>query len=110
MVEYYEGRLCIPAKELVERGLVSEANYKKMAIRKKLDVARTARGLGNYALVAVDTLPAAMKEAVKRAYPNLRIVRLVNWVRENYDYDQRAYAFFSSSCHSTYQCAAGPHS
>ena len=95
MVEYYEGRLCIPAKELVERGLVSEANYKKMAIRKKLDVARTARGLGNYALVAVDTLPAEMKEAVKRAYPNLRIVRLVNWVRENYDYDQRAYAFFS---------------
>ena len=95
MVEYYEGRLCIPAKELVERGLVSEANYKKMAIRKKLDIARTARGLGNYALVAVDTLPAAMKEAVKRAYPNLRIVRLVNWVRENYDYDQRAYAFFS---------------
>ena len=95
MVEYYEGRLCIPAKELVERGLVSEANYKKMAIRKKLDVARTARGLGNYALVAVDTLPAEMKEAVKRAYPNLRIVRLVNGVRENYDYDQRAYAFFS---------------
>lgn len=95
MVEYYEGRLCIPAKELVERGLVSEANYKKMAIRKKLDVARTARGLGNYALVAVDTLPAEMKEAVKRAYPNLRIVRLVNWVRENYDYDQRAFAFFS---------------
>lgn len=95
MVEYYEGRLCIPAKELVERGLVSEANYKKMAIRKKLDIARTARGLGNYALVAVDTLPAAMKEAVKRAYPNLRIVRLVNWVRENYDYDQHAYAFFS---------------
>lgn len=95
MVEYYEGRLCLPAKELVERGLVSEANYKKMAIRKKLDVARTARGLGNYALVAVDTLPAEMKEAVKRAYPNLRIVRLVNWVRENYDYDQRAYAFFS---------------
>lgn len=95
MVEYYEGRLCIPAKELVERGLVSEANYKKMAIRKKLDIARTARGLGNYALVAVDTLPAAMKEAVKRAYPNLRIVRLVNWVRENYDYDQRTYAFFS---------------
>ena len=42
MVEYYEGRLCIPAKELVERGLVSEANYKKMAIRKKFDVARTA--------------------------------------------------------------------
>ena len=95
MVEYYEGRLCIPAKELVERGLISEANYRQKAARGKLDVARTARGLGNYALVAVDTLPTAMKEAVKRAYPNLRIVRLVNWVRENYDYDQRAYAFFS---------------
>ncbi len=95
MVEYYEGRLCIPAKELVERGLISEANYRQKAARGKLDIARTAHGLGNYALVAVDTLPAAMKEAVKRAYPNLRIVRLVNWVRENYDYDQRAYAFFS---------------
>ena len=95
MVEYYEGRLCIPAKELVERGLISEANYRQKAARGKLDIARTARGLGNYALVAVDTLPAAMKEAVKRAYPNLRIVRLVNWVRDNYDYDQRAYAFFS---------------
>lgn len=95
MVEYYEARLCIPAKELVERGLISEANYRQKAARGKLDIARTAHGLGNYALVAVDTLPAAMKEAVKRAYPNLRIVRLVNWVRENYDYDQRAYAFFS---------------
>ena len=97
MVEYYNGQLCIPAKELIERGWISEANYKKMATRNKLDVARNARGLGNYALVVVDTLPSNMKEEVRRLYPNLRIVRLVNWVRENDVYDQRAFAYFSDS-------------
>lgn len=95
MIEYYNDKLCIPSKELIERGLLSEPNYKQMSARKKLNVVRNARGLGRYALVAVDSLPREMKEVVKSWYPNIEVTRLVQWIKENYLYDRNAYAFYS---------------
>ena len=95
MIEYYNDKLCIPSKELIERGLLSEPNYKQMSARKKLNVVRNARGLGRYALVAVDSLPQEMKEVVREWYPNIEVTRLVQWIKENYVYDRNAYAFYS---------------
>lgn len=97
MIEYYNDKLCISSNELVKRGLVSYDNYKKMSIRGKFNVVRKARGLGNYALVAVDSLPEEMREAVNSWYPNILITRLVHWVRENYVYDRAAYAYYSDA-------------
>lgn len=94
MLEYYSNRLCIPAKELVERGLMSNESYKKMATRGKFDVVRNARGLGNYALVAVDSLPQVYKTQVREIYPDQEKVRLLGWLRSNYEHDQAAAAFF----------------
>lgn len=95
MIEYYNNKLCIPSCELVQRGVISYDNYKKMAIRNKLNVVRNARGLGRYALVAVDSLPQEMKEIVREWYPNIEVTRLVQWIKENYVYDRNAYAFYS---------------
>ena len=95
MIEYYNDKLCIPSKELIERGLLSEPNYKQMAARKKFCVVRQGKGLGNYALVAVDSLPSDMKEAVREWYPNIEITRLVKWIKDNYIYDRNAYNFYS---------------
>lgn len=95
MIEYYNDKLCIPSCELVQRGLISYDNYKKMAIRNKLNVVRNARGLGRYALVAVNSLPQEMKEVVREWYPNIEVTRLVQWIKENYVYDRNAYAFYS---------------
>ena len=95
MIEYYNDKLCIPSKELIERGLLSEPNYKQMSARKKFNVIRSGKGLGRYALVAVDSLPQEMKEVVKSWYPNIEVTRLVQWIKENYLYDRNAYAFYS---------------
>ena len=95
MIEYYNDKLCIPSKELIERGLLSEPNYKQMSARKKFNVIRSGKGLGRYALVAVDSLPQEMKEVVKSWYPNIEVTRLVQWIKENYVYDRNAYAFYS---------------
>lgn len=95
MIEYYNDKLCIPSKELIERGLLSEPNYKQMSARKKFNVIRSGKGLGRYALVAVDSLPQEMKEVVREWYPNIEVTRLVQWIKENYVYDRNAYAFYS---------------
>ena len=95
MIEYYNDKLCIASNELVERGLISYDNYKKMVARKKFVVVRQGKGLGNYALVAVDSLPSDMKEAVREWYPNIEITRLVKWIKDNYIYDRNAYNFYS---------------
>jgi hypothetical protein len=97
MLEYYGKRLCIPARELVERGVMSAANYQKMATRKKIDIARTARGKGNYALIAVDSLPETYRDEVTRIYPDGEHVRLLGWLRSNYAVDQCAVAYFMNS-------------
>lgn len=95
MIEYYNDKLCIPSKELIERKLISKDNYYKMVSRKKFNVIRSGKGLGRYALVAVDSLPQEMKEVVREWYPNIEVTRLVQWIKENYVYDRNAYAFYS---------------
>lgn len=94
-MEYYEGKLCISARELVDKGIMTSANYDKKAWRGQIDVVRQGKGLGNYALVAIDSLPGKYKEKVKELYPDGAQTHLRLWVMENYETDQEAVAFFS---------------
>lgn len=94
MVEYYNGQLCIPARQLID-GMMSESNYKQLVARGKITVARTARGLGNYALVVVDTMPEKYRTQVKELYPEAGRVRLMEWIRQNYTLDTEARSFYS---------------
>lgn len=93
-MEYYEGKWCISARELTDKGIMTSANYAKKAGRGQIDVVRQGKGLGNYALVAIDSLPGKYKEKVKELYPDGAQTHLRLWVMENYETDQEAVAFF----------------
>ena len=95
-MEYYGNRLCISARELVDGGVMTQSNYKQMANRGRFDVVRPGKGLGCYALVAVDSLPESYREKVKELFPGGDKVRLAGWVRSNYEVDPLANAFFYS--------------
>ena len=94
-MEYYEGKLCISARDLVNDGIVSQANYQNWTRRNIVDVVRRGGGAaGNYALIAVDSLPLAYKEKVYGLYPGGDLTHLKGWVCSNYEIDQAAVAFF----------------
>ncbi len=95
-MEYYGNRLCISARELVDGGVMTQSNYKQMANRGRFDVVRPGKGLGCYALVAVDSLPESYREKVEELFPGGNKVRLAGWVRSNYEVDPMANAFFYS--------------
>lgn len=92
-MEYYNGKLCISMRELVDGGIMTIPNYKQLAARKKIDIAR--RGdRGGCALVVVDSFPPRYKEDIYTRFPDSDSVRLAGWVRSNYEIDQSAVVFF----------------
>ena len=95
-MEYFGNRLCISARELVDGGVMTQSNYKQMANRGRFDVVRPGKGLGCYALVAVDSLPESYREKVEELFPGGDKVRLAGWVCSNYEVDPMANAFFYS--------------
>lgn len=96
-MEYYGNMLCISARELVEGGVVSQSNYQNWVSRRRINVVRRGGGAsGQYALVAVDSLPRGYKAKVQALYPDGDLTHLKGWVCSNYETDQRAVAFFHS--------------
>ena len=96
-MEYYGNRLCISARELVDGGVVSQSNYQNWVNRKRIDVVRRGGGAaGQYALVAVDSLPRDYRAKVQALYPDGDLTHLKGWVCSNYESDQSAVAFFHS--------------
>lgn len=96
-MEYYGNKWCISARELVDGGIVSQSNYKAMAARGRIDVVRRGGGaVGQYALVAVDSLPLEYKAKVQERYPDSKLAHLKGWLQSNYELDQSAMAYFHS--------------
>lgn len=93
-MEYYGNTLCISARELVDSSVMTQGNYSKLAQRGRINVVRPGKGLGSYALVAVDSLPTRYKAKVAELYPDGDRTRLAGWVKSNYETDQSAVAFF----------------
>lgn len=94
-MEYYDGKLCISKRELVDSHIVSESNYRNWTTRRRVEIAR--RGGGNadgYALVFVDSLPTKYREAVRAKFGSGDEVLAAGWFRENYERDQAAVAWF----------------
>ena len=95
-MEYYGNTLCISMSELVDNGIMGYECYKSLSRRDKLDIVRPGKGLGNYSLVAVDSLPTVYRQRVEKVFPGGPEVRLQGWVTSNYEVDQRAIAYFSN--------------
>lgn len=95
-MEYCNGIYCISYPELIAGGIVSESNYKNWVNRGKINIVRAGKGLGNYALIAIDSLPKRYREKVDKVYPNSKQVHIEAWVISNYIRDEKAAAFFYS--------------
>lgn len=91
-MEYYNGILCISARELM--AVMSESNYKQLAARGKMEVARRACR-GQCALVVFDSLPDKYRAAARELYPEGGTMQLQKWFRDNYALDAEARTFFS---------------
>lgn len=108
-MEYYKGILCISFEDLTRNdakegepsnAIMSESNYKKLAsgkkYKEKINVVRKARGLGNYALIEVATLPERFLAKVNQKYPNNGINMILRkWFDEHYYHDETARSWFS---------------
>lgn len=96
-MEYYGNRLSISMRDLVDGGIVTEANYKKLVMRGRFEVVRRGGGAaGNYALVAVDSLPEPYRRKVEQVYPMDMRNRLKEWIISHYQVDEAANAYFFS--------------
>ena len=96
-MEYYNKQLCISARELIDKGIISSSNYKQLSARGRIQVVRRGGGAaGCCALIAVDSLPPAYKTKLDALYPEKHQIMLENWLRSNYEVDQRAMAYYSS--------------
>ena len=102
-MEYYGNTLCISARELVDGGIMTASNYKQLSARKRINVVRSGKGQGRYALVAVDSIPTIYRKMVDELYPGGDTVRLEGWITSNYETDQAAVAFFND------RAKTGPH-
>jgi hypothetical protein len=83
-------------RELIDEGVMSAPNYKRLSAAGRFEVARAGKGLGNYALVVVESLPTRYREDVNQKHPDAKQVMLEGWVRENYEIDQSAVAYYFS--------------
>ncbi len=96
-MEYCNDIWCISRNELVDGGIMTPPNYKQLCARGRIEVVRQGKGLGNYALVAVDSLPQRFKEKVEFIFSNAKQIQLEEWVKSNYVTDPVATAFFFST-------------
>ena len=94
-MEYYNGRYCVSARALIDGGIMTRGSYAKAAQRKRIEVVRPGKGLGNYALIAVDSLSTEQRIQVEAQFGD-KAAHIAAWVRSNYIEDQEAMAFFNN--------------
>ena len=69
--------------------IMSVSNYKQMKKRGQINVVRAGKGLGNYALVEVATLPQRFRDAIKEKYGELEVNVLREWFGQHYRMDSK---------------------
>lgn len=96
-MEYYGKILCISFQELTggENPIMSVSNYKKLAAKGDINVVRQGKGLGNYALVEVATLPMRFQEKIKEKYGDMKEDILKNWFGSHFRIDAEAREFYT---------------
>lgn len=75
--------------------IMSMSNYKQLKARGKINVVRVGKGLGNYALVEVATLPVRFQERIKEKYGEMKADILRDWFGRHYAVDAQARAFYT---------------
>lgn len=106
-MEYYKGRLCVAARELLENGIVTESNYRNWTNRNRVEVVRRGGGSkGSYALIAIDSLPEKYQDQVSLKIGSAELVPIIDWIRRNYKRDQNAVIWFHDSHNTQFHLSA----
>lgn len=97
MFEYYENTLCVRGSWLQETGIVSMSNLKFLNCKGKIKKARSARGLGNYALYIYESLPQRFRNIIEHdlqidPYEESKTIDFSKYLK----YDENAAAFFAN--------------
>lgn len=75
--------------------IMSIPNYKKLAAKEKINVVRSGRGLGGYALVEIATMPLRFQERIKLKYGDMKEDVIRNWLGSHYHIDAKAREFYT---------------
>lgn len=75
--------------------IMSEPNYKQLSRRDKINVVRQGKGLGNYALVELATLPQRFKDRIKLKYGDMKSDILKDWFASHFTIDPQARGWFT---------------
>ena len=67
-MEHYGNIRCISARDLIDTGIITESCYRNWVNRDRINVVRPGKGKGNYALIAVDSLPTSCREKVEEKF------------------------------------------
>lgn len=104
-MEYYDDKLCISYDDLTRNdapaghpsdAIMSPSNYYKLAATKQLNVLRAGKGLNNYALIEVESLPERFREKVRAKYPEGSNMYLHRYFDTFYELDTAARAYYST--------------
>lgn len=77
--------------------IMSIPNYKQLASSKRsqINVVRAGKGLGNYALIEIATLPQRFKDRIKAKYGEMEQNILKDWFGQHYRIDAEARSFYT---------------
>lgn len=92
-MEYINGTYCISYRELIDGGIVTQGNYKNWLRRDRVIKVNEGKGLGNRAMIAVDSLPEPYRNKAKEVYGG-KEAQLRAWIRSNYTVDHEATNYF----------------
>lgn len=83
----------LPAETLAP--IMSIPNYKQLSARGQINVVRLGKGLGNYALIEIATLPQRFKDRIKAKYGEMEQNILKDWFGQHYRIDAEARSFYT---------------
>ena len=104
-MEYYDDKLCISYDDLTRNdapagqpsdAIMSVSNYKKLAASKQINVVRAGKGLNNYALIELESLPERFRERIRHKYPQGANMYLHRYFDRFYELDTAAREFYST--------------
>ena len=76
--------------------IMTAANYKNLLRRVQINVVRAGKGLGNYALIEIATLPQRFRERIKEKYGTMEQNILKDWFGQHYRIDAEARSFYTT--------------
>ena len=97
MVETYKGKKALPARFLIDEGIITQSNYDQMVNRKKLTVVQPGcRNTPAYVSIEKFDFPEQLMRKIEMDFPNVLKAESLSRVEKCIYQDTKAIEFFSS--------------